>query len=114
MIKKGYRKKKQEARIEFFRGLLEKSNRVTNLFEGISPEGGYYATISKSTGIPRVRFTYYKPTDEGVIEILFERKDPKENEDIFNYLISKKEDIENDFGSDLEWEASVGNRRTAI
>ena len=114
MNKKGFRTKRQEARIKFFRGLLEKSNQKTNLFEGISAEGGYYATISKSTGIPRVRFTYYKPMDEGVIEILFERKDPKENEDIFNFLISKKDDIESDFGSDLEWEPSMGNKRTAI
>jgi hypothetical protein len=114
MKDKRYRTNTQNARIEFFRGLLEKSNKQTDLFKGISPESGYYATISKTTGIPGTRFTYYKPKDEGNIEILFERKNKKENEEIFNYLFSKKEQIESDFGSELEWEPSLGNRRTAI
>lgn len=113
-MKTKYRTQTQKNRIDFFKGLLSKSNIKTDLFANISPESGYYATLSKSAGISGIRFTYWKPINEGNIELLIERNNPVENEDIFNFLLTNKEDIENLIGDKLEWHRSEGNKRTAI
>jgi len=114
MMETKYRTQTQKNRIEFFKGLLSRSNSKTDLFANISPESGYYATLSKSTGISGIRFTYWKPVSEGNIELLIERKDPTENKEIYDYLLQNKDEIETIFGDTLEWHRSEGNKRTAI
>jgi len=56
--KKKYRTTTQIRRIKFFRTLIERSKAKTNLFSNISPESGYFATMSMSAGISRVRFNH--------------------------------------------------------
>ena len=114
MMKTKYHTQTQKNRIDFFKGLLIKSNIKTDLFANISPETGSYHSLSKSAGISGIRFTYWKPVNEGNIELIIERKNPIENEEIFDFLSTNKEDIENLIGDSLEWHRSEGNKRTVI
>lgn len=101
-------------RFEFWSSLLERFSNETNLFDNISPSHAHW--ISKSAGKSGLSFSIVLWKDASAVELYIDRGKDKGhlNESIYDQLITHKEAIENDFGSELEWELLSGKRACRI
>jgi Domain of unknown function (DUF4268) len=102
------------SRLEFWKGLLERSKEKTKLFATISP--GRYQNISTGAGRAGVFFAYGIFKDAGVVELYIDadRDTGKGNKMIFDALYAQKDAIEKEFGAPLEWERLDEKRASRI
>jgi hypothetical protein len=89
-------------RLEFWKQLLEKSEEKTNLFSNVSPSRGHW--IETGAGKSGLKYVYAILKDSARIELCMKRKDADENKKIFDELYKRKQEIEADFGEELEWQ----------
>lgn len=99
-------------RLAFWEQLLQKAKTRTKLHERISP--GPDNWISASAGKSGLAFTYLIRMNDAIVELTIDRGSGREEEtkQIFDALMAQKDQIEADFGADLEWDRGE-NRRTA-
>jgi hypothetical protein len=99
-------------RVEFWKGLLEKSKAKTKLFANISP--GPSDWIATGSGRSGVSFVYSIKQDWATIELYidFDHETGQRNKTFFDTLYGQKEEIEKDFGGPLDWER-LDNRRAS-
>lgn len=109
--KKGFAERHRK-RHEFWKQLLEKSKKKTNLHANISPS--IYSWIGAGSGKRGLGFNYAVTYKHGQVELYIDRgKDSdEENKRIFDELQSHKNEIEKDFGDKLKWER-LDNRRAS-
>lgn len=103
------------ARKKFWVGLLEQAKYKTKLHVNISPSQSNW--ISTSAGLPSgLYLTYIVRRHDGQVELYIDSdKDSGEtNTAIFNQLLASKDQIEENFGSALEWEPLEGRRACRI
>ena len=106
---------RQVARKKFWTGLLAAAKEKTRLHAGISP--GYYNWVGTSAGLPAgLNLNYAVRQHDAQAELYIDRdkEDGEGNLEIFNKLHAHREQIENDFGGPLEWEALEGKRACRI
>jgi len=105
---------RHQLRYKFWQQLLEIAKKKHSLFNSISPTE--YNWIGAGSGKRGIQYTYWITKDSLRIELYIDRgkESEEENRKIFNQLKNKKDEIENDFGSDLEWIASDENRACFI
>lgn len=88
-------------RREFWKLLLEESNKKTRLFSNISPSKDHW--ISAGAGISGVVYQYLILKDESRVQLAIEGADQAKNKRIFDSLHKLKDQIEKDFGEQLTW-----------
>jgi len=88
-------------RREFWKLLLEVSNKKTTLFSNISPSKDHW--ISAGAGISGVVYQYLILKDEARIQLAIEGSDASKNKRMFDNLYKIKEQIEKDFDEQLTW-----------
>ncbi len=101
-------------RLEFWKGLLEKSKDRTKLFSNISP--GRYHWIGTGAGKSGVTFNYLISMEWAAIELYIDhdRDTGEKNKAIFDALYARRDVIEKEFGESLEWERLDDKRASRI
>ena len=105
-------------RHEFFRQLLEKSNKKMPLFTNISPSKGNW--ISAGSGKAGTNWGYSILRNQAKIEFVIyapgpgDEKTKEKAKKWFNKLLDKKDEIEGKFGDSLEWDQKEGRRNCII
>lgn len=91
-----------ELRKVFWAELLEQFNTISSQYKNVNP--GYDHWLSSGSGLSGVPFSFVVTKSYAGVEILINKGTQIENKKIFDYLFSKKEAIENAYGSELIWE----------
>lgn len=113
-IEKEQLSERHQLRHEFWSELLAAARERTPLHENTSPSDQNW--ISASAGISGLGFNYVIGKDWWRIELYIDRgKDSKEqNESLFDSLVSQQVQIEESFGSQLNWERLDAKRACRI
>ncbi|MCA9469502.1 MAG: DUF4268 domain-containing protein [Nitrospira sp.] len=103
---------RSEVRYDFWSGLLERAKTKTKLHASISPSR--YSWIGTGAGKTGLSFNYVIWEHQTCVELYIDRGKEREaeNKTIFDALYIKKDEIEKQFGSELEWER-LDNRRAS-
>jgi len=88
-------------RRQFWTKLLEESNKRTNRFSNISPSKDHW--ISAGAGTSGVVFQYLILKDEARVQLAIEGSEQAKNKKFFDNLYKMKDQIEKDFGDQLNW-----------
>jgi hypothetical protein len=96
-----------DPRLEFFHQLLERSNRMTQLFANVSPRADS-RYLTAGGGKQGLAFSYVVGKKKARVEFEFCHSDPQLNKHRFELLNAKKDAIEASFrqtpGEHLEWD----------
>jgi hypothetical protein len=99
-------------RLKFWEQLLEKSRKRTNLHAKVKP--GKENWISAGAGKSGLDFNYVVRMDDAQVELYIDRGDSEWNKKVFNALIQHKLEIEDLFGSPLDWQLLPDKRASRI
>lgn len=101
-------------RLEFWKGLLEKSREKTKLFANIAP--GRYSWLGTGAGKAGVTFNYDVVMDWASVQLYIDHdhETGARNKAIFDALANQKAAIEEEFGGPLEWERLDDRRACRI
>lgn len=101
--KDGTLKPRHELRKDFWRDFIQYSEDTDGVFVGISPVGENW--ISKGIKVPYgINLDAVIGYDFARVEIYFGSSDKEQNKAVFDYLFSKKDEIESEYGMPLIWE----------
>ena len=103
---------RQVLRLEFWRQLLEKANKITDLHARISPSKDSW--ISKGSGKSGLGYNYIVLLKSGRVELYIDTPDTDTNKRIFETLLHQKDAIEAAFGAPLEWHYLEGRKASRI
>ncbi len=106
--------KRHLKRLEFWKALLERSKKKTDLFSNISPSKENW--IATGAGTSGLRLQYLITYDWGSVELYIDGGKGSEdiNKKLFDYLYSRKDTIEKELNESLEWERMDENRASRI
>ncbi|MCE9590976.1 MAG: DUF4268 domain-containing protein [Planctomycetes bacterium] len=96
----------------FWIEFLPQAATATPRFEGKTPVDAYY--ITASAGPSGLRYTYLVWLDVAGVEFYINRDDVTFNKAIFDYLHSKKEEIERVYGKSIGWERLDSKRASRL
>jgi hypothetical protein len=99
-------------RLEFWKQLLEKSREKTGLFSNVSPSKECWLTTG--AGKSGLGYVYVILMDSARIELYIDTGDANKNKKIYDELHKKKQEIETDFGEELEWQRLDDKRASRI
>ena len=99
-------------RREFWTKLLKAANDKSKLFQNISPS--IYNWIGAGSGVRGFGYNYVISKKYARCEMYIDRGERDENKKMFDYFLTKKEEIENEFGGSLEWERLDDKRASRI
>jgi len=115
--KKGEEAERHRLRYAFWKQLLERSKKKTQLHANITP--CKYSWIGTGAGRSGLSYNYAITYDLGAVELYIDKGKDEEGRDlkdlnkkIFDQLYSKKRIIEKEFGEKLEWQR-LDNRRAS-
>ena len=86
-------------RSEFWKQLIERAEEKTQLFTNISPGTTSNYMITAGAGKTGMQFAYLIQAHTADVELRI-----RNNEELFNTLLEKKGEIEQDFGQPLKWQ----------
>ncbi|MBS7648002.1 MAG: DUF4268 domain-containing protein [Archaeoglobaceae archaeon] len=109
---KGELAERHVKRIEFWKQLLERSKGRTDLFSNVSPSRECW--ISTGAGKTGLAYTYVILMDQARIELYIDTGDAGRNKKIFDELYKHKQEIEAEFGGELEWQRLNEKRASRI
>lgn len=96
-------KSRHKTRLEFWKKLLEAINKTENRsFQNINPSKDSW--ISSSVGMSGVGLNFVISRSYARTELYMSRSIKEENKFIFDELVKSKNEIETEFGENLEWE----------
>lgn len=108
--------KRHLLRKQFWTQLLDKSNEKTTLFSNISPS--IYSWIGTGSGISGISYVYNITYKYGGCEVYLDKgkefAEPNINKIRFDKLFKHKDEIENEFGGNLNWERLDNKRASKI
>ena len=99
-------------RIEFWKGLLERSREKTELFSNVSPSKDHW--ISARSGRSGIWYNYVIGKSWARVELQIDRGSEEVNKKIFDSFYKNKEEIESKFGDTLIWDYKEGRRSCYI
>lgn len=105
-------KNRHHIRLKFWSEFLSTSNKNNGLYQNHSPVKESW--IGKGIGMGGVSLNLVASGDYCRSEIFLNRGNKEENKEIFDYLYSKKNEIERDFGGELGWERMDNNVTSRI
>lgn len=97
-------------RLEFWKRLLEKAKKKTELHANVSPSTRDYISARKSG----FAYSYVITMNEVRVELNIDRGDEKINKQIFDAFLSKRDEIESQFGESLDWDYVEGRHSCHI
>ena len=92
-----------KSRYKFFEQVLSLCNQRTNLFRSVSPVG-YQNWVNAGAGKSGILWGIVSMKKESRIDFIFCTLSPEINRKRFEYLVSKKKEIEESFGDLLIWD----------
>jgi hypothetical protein len=95
-------KERHIVRRKFWTAYLKEINKVSTLYQNVSPSKDHW--ISAGAGMGGITYTSVVTGDYIRIELTISGKTQEENKVIFDTLCSKRQEIEELFGSQLVWE----------
>ncbi len=95
-------KEKQKKRFEFWSNYLEEINKVSKLYQNVSPSKDHW--ISAGSGMSNVAYATSVTADTIRLELGMLSKSREENKNVFDRLLESREAIEEKFGKPLIWE----------
>ena len=97
---------KNEMCNRFWQGLIERSKKRTPLFADLSPKSYDNFFLRTGAGVRGLQFSYRIPDKYVSIQLYIWRGTgmKKDSKKVFDQLHQNKEDIERNFGGDLEWQ----------
>lgn len=105
--------RRHRLRHEFWKGLLDKSKaRGVKLFENIKPSKENW--IGTGAGKSGLQYAYVILMNSSRVELYIDTGNREENKKIFDKLYSQKEDIEKEFGGELDWQRLDDKRACRI
>jgi hypothetical protein len=99
-------------RMQFWTELLERSKSKTRLFSNIKPK--YDSWLNASVGKYGVAFTYTVSKDWALVDLYIDSGDGEKNKRIFDELHAQKEQIEIEFGEELDWRRLDDKRASRV
>lgn len=99
--------------LDFFKQLLEKSNKKISLFKKVSP-AGYQSWLLAGAGKAGLAWQYAVRRTDAKVELFFQASEASLNTKRFNALFDKKEQIEKQFGEPLEWDYKENRKQQYI
>jgi len=106
-------KERHRLRLEFWKELLDKSKaRGIRLFENIKPSKENW--ISTGAGKSGLQYAYVILMNSSRIELYIDTGNGEENKKIFDQLHRQKEEIEKEFGGELDWQRLDDKRACRI
>jgi len=105
---------REKLRYRFWESLLERANKKTNLHNRISPS--HDSWINTGAGVSGFSYSYVIRKDDCQVELYIDKGkgNEEENQKIFDFFYSNKEQIENAFGDSIDWESLEGRRASRI
>jgi len=105
----------QIIRNEFWHTFIPKFNEKSNLFAGRNIELNQYDHwFSTGSGISGVHYSFVVTKNYAGIELGISGGTKEENKKIYDYLYNNKEEIESNFGDNLEWERLSNKKMSRI
>ncbi|REL32986.1 DUF4268 domain-containing protein [Rhodohalobacter sp. SW132] len=105
-------KQRHHIRLEFWRKFLGHVNRKNSLFSNISPSKENW--LGTGIGMSGLSLNMVVSGKYARAELFINRETKEESKTCFDYLYSKKDQIENDFGDSLVWERKDQNKTCRI
>ena len=103
---------RERLRYRFFEGLLKQAKSRTQLHANISPSKNSW--VGAGAGITGLTFVYVVRQRDARVELYIDTQDGDKNQRIFQALFDEKEEIEDAFGSSLDWDTKEGRRACRI
>jgi hypothetical protein len=104
---------RDKIRYDFFQQLLEGSNKITSIFNSVSPVG-YQNWINAGAGKAGLMWTFVAMKKTSRVEFFLCHSDFEVNKSRFEKLVSQKGSIENKFGEALNWDFSDSRKQQYI
>nr|WP_282601615.1 DUF4268 domain-containing protein [Vibrio crassostreae] len=96
-------KHRHKIRHEFWERLLERmTDSSCRMFDNISPSKDQW--LGAGSGVRNCRFNLIFGTKEARVELYLSRQAPEENNFVFDELFKQRADIEEKFGSPIDWQ----------
>jgi len=89
-------------RLEFWTQFLKEMSKITDICNNISPSKDGWIPVA--LGITGVSMSIVITQTYARVEVFINRGNKEENKKIYDYFLSRKTEIENEFGSPLLWE----------
>ena len=106
--------KRHKKRLEFWKGLLDKSNAKTGLFANIKPSKECWIGASARAGTSGLYYNYVILMNSSRIELYIDTGDRDKNKAIFDQLYSEREEMERRFGGKIDWQRLEEKRACRI
>jgi hypothetical protein len=105
---------RDQLRLKFWTGLLDRASKKTKLHSTISPN--HYNWIGTGTGKSGLLYNYSITKHEGQVELYIDvgKGSEEENKAILDELIKQKNEIESIFGEPLDWQSLDGKRACRV
>ena len=97
-----YHSQIEMTRKEYWTALLDQFNKVSKLFQNVSPSTDHW--ISCGSGVSGCVFDFIAATSYADCQLTINAGDQAENKAIFDTLFVEKDEIEKAFGGKLSWE----------
>lgn len=105
---------RQALRKRYWTELLEQAQEASRLHSGVS--AGPYSYLGTGAGLAGLSFNYVIRQRDNAVELYIDRgkAGDEENREIFARLLEQRAEIEERFGTQLEWDATEGRRACRI
>lgn len=101
-----------ELRKAFWTELLEEFNKISTQYKNVNP--GLDHWLSSGSGVGGCVFDFIVTKNYASVELSISKSMKEENKKIFDILLSKKDEIENAYGSSLLWERLDSKKSSRI
>lgn len=98
-----------QLRLAFWEGLLSRIQGKTRLFDNVSTSKDN--AISAGSGISGSRYAFAVRRNDSYITFILEDRERRINEGAFDWLLSRRVDIEKVFGGPLKWTGTTDKRK---
>jgi len=99
-------------RLEFWKQLLDRSKNKTDLFSAISPSKENW--INTGAGKTGLAYGFVILMNSARVELYIDTGDASKNKKIFDELYNRRQQIETDFGDELDWQRLDEKRASRI
>lgn len=106
--------KRHKKRLEFWKGLLDKSKAKTDWFSNIKPSKENWIGTSARASMAGLYYNYVILMSSSRVELYIDTGDKDKNKKIFDQLYSEREEIERRFDGKIEWQRLEEKRACRI